>query len=184
MKPDLGRADADVILVAPFSDEFADRPAGLVAAHRLVGEEGDEVTVAQWSQPAQRDGFTAYRRYRSMSREGLEPGCVVLVSVELTPGTAPEWVDLVFDALAAEQDPHPGGISGHFHVSDDGSKVLNYAEWVSAEAHVEALTRGNGSVGVNERWQRVHGFHGLKSSTVRRYRLAHTGDHGQGLRAH
>ncbi|GAA0222180.1 hypothetical protein GCM10010492_20440 [Saccharothrix mutabilis subsp. mutabilis] len=180
MKPDLARADADVLLVGP-PDDFADHPDGLVAAHRLVGEDGDEVTVSQWSGPARREGFTAYRRHRTLSRPGVEVGCVVLVTIDLEPGTAEEWIDLVLTALAAEQDPHPGGISAHFHISDDGSRVLNYAEWVSAQAHVDALNRGDGAVGVGELWQRVRGFHGLKSSTVRRYRYADTGDHGQGL---
>ncbi|NUT91598.1 MAG: hypothetical protein HOY78_14905 [Saccharothrix sp.] len=181
MRPDLSRADADVLLVAPFGDEFDDRPAGLVAAHRLVGEDGDEVTVAQFGSVVVRAGFTAYRRYRSLTRSDREPGCVVLVRVELEPGTGRQWVDLVLDALAHSGDLPAGGISGHFHVSDDGSQVLNYAEWETASAHREAVERGAGSVGVGERWQRVHGFHGLKSSTVRRYRLTDTGDHGQGL---
>ncbi|MFI9813443.1 antibiotic biosynthesis monooxygenase [Saccharothrix variisporea] len=189
MRPDLAREDADVLLVAPFADEFDDRPAGLVASHRLVGtggssdggSDGEEVTVAQFDAVVSREGFTAYRRYRSLTRSERVPGCVVLVRVELAAGTGREWVDLVLDALAHSQDLPPGGISGHFHVSDDGSKVLNYAEWESAAAHVEAVERGGGSVGVGERWERVHGFHGLKSSTVRRYRYADTGDHGQGL---
>ncbi|MEJ2852189.1 MULTISPECIES: antibiotic biosynthesis monooxygenase [unclassified Saccharothrix] len=181
MRPDLSRADADVVLVAPFADEFDDRPAGLVAAHRLAGEDGDEVTVAQFAGAAAREGFTAYRRYRSLSRSDRAPGCVVLVRVELEPGTGAQWVDLVVAALAESADLPPGGISGHFHVSDDGSQVLNYAEWESASAHREAVERGGGSVAVGTAWQRVHAFHGLKSSTVQRYRHTDTGDHGQGL---
>jgi hypothetical protein len=82
------------------------------------------------------------------------------------------WVDAVFDALAAEEDLHPGGISGHFHVSTDGTRVLNYAEWTSEEAHREALERSSrGAVGSGPRWREVQTFPGLTSSTVRRYRL-------------
>jgi hypothetical protein len=172
MRPDLMRDDVDTVLVAPFDAVFDVRPDGLVGAHRLVGEDGDIVTYSQWSGPSSREGFTAYRRYRSQSRPDREPGCVVLVSVEFDrPGVAEEWVDLVLEALAAEEDPHPGGISAHFHVSTDGMRVLNYAEWVSAEAHVEALERSGGSVGRNARWRRVQEFPAMTGSTVKRYRV-------------
>ena len=88
-------------------------------------------------------------------------------------------MDLVLEALAGEEDPHPGGISAHFHVSTDRMRVLNYAEWLSAEAHVEALERGGGSVGQNARWRRVQEFPAMTGSTVKRYRVV---DHD--LRTH
>ncbi|WP_433274068.1 hypothetical protein ACQPZF_20710 [Actinosynnema sp. CS-041913] len=172
MRPDLTRSDVDLVLVAPFDATFDPRPEGLLADYRLAGS-GDVVTYSQWSGSPDVDGFVAYRRYRStgLRDAAAEPGCVVLVSVEFErPGVAEQWVDLVFEALAAEEEPHPGGISGHFHISTDGLRVLNYAEWTSAAAHIDAVSRGNGSVGVSEVWQRVHAFPGLKSSDVRRYR--------------
>ena len=118
-----------------------------------------------------------YRRYRSATRpEAAEPGCIVAVSVEFDgPDDARQraWVDTVFDALAAEASPAPGGIGAHFHVSLDGTRVLNYAEWVDEAAHVAALARsGNGAVGSNPKWRGVQTFPGLKGSTVVRYRVA------------
>ncbi|MFD1145687.1 antibiotic biosynthesis monooxygenase family protein [Saccharothrix hoggarensis] len=175
---DLTREDARFVLLHHASVPFDPRPEGLLDVRRLarVAPDADEVvTYSQWSggAPDPGDGV-AYRRHRSVGLASPDRpvGCVVLVSVEFDrPGVAEEWVDLVFSALAAEEEPHPGGISGHFHVSVDGTRVLNYAEWTSAEAHVDALARGDGSVGVAELWRRVRAFTGLKGSDVRRYRV-------------
>lgn len=117
-----------------------------------------------------------YRLYRSGVRDDPpEPGCIVIVSVEFDgpdPQRQRAWVDTVFDALESETAPHPGGISGHFHVSTDGTRVLNYAEWVDEESHRDALARsGQGAIGSNPKWRDVQAFPGVKSAGVRRYRL-------------
>ena len=117
-----------------------------------------------------------YRRYRSGTRpDAPEPGCIVAVSVEFDgPDEARQraWVDAVFDALASEPEPPAGGIGAHFHVSTDGTRVLNYAEWVDAASHVAALERsGIGAVGSGPKWRAVQTFPGLKASRVTRYRL-------------
>jgi hypothetical protein len=117
-----------------------------------------------------------YRRYRSGVRPGAPtPGCVVIVSVEFdAPDEARQraWVDLVFEALAADASPPAGGISGHFHVSTDGRRVLNYAEWVDEASHAAALaSSGQGTVGAGPKWRDVRAFPGVVSSEVRRYRL-------------
>ncbi|MFI5675913.1 antibiotic biosynthesis monooxygenase [Streptomyces cellulosae] len=130
----------------------------------------------------ERVGLGRYRRYRSSVREGgpvRVPGCVVIVEVEFD-GPDPErqraWVDAVFEALESEPNQHPGGISGHFHLSTDGTRVLNYAEWESAQAHIDALAApGDGIGSATALWQRVQSWPGLKSSTVSRY------DHALGL---
>ncbi|QQQ79817.1 antibiotic biosynthesis monooxygenase [Saccharothrix sp. 6-C] len=173
---ELTRPDADLVLLHPGHVPFDPRPAGLLDARWLERVDGGgAVTYSQWSGAVEAaDGAVAYRRYRSGAEVGAdrEVGCVVLVSVRLDrPGVAEEWVDLVFAALAAEERPHPGGISAHFHVSLDGLRVLNYAEWTSAEAHEEAMAAGGGSVGRSAAWQRVHSFTGLTGSDVRRYRV-------------
>ncbi|MEU6380468.1 antibiotic biosynthesis monooxygenase [Streptomyces sp. NPDC046909] len=122
-----------------------------------------------------------YRHYRSLVREGDSrvPGCIVIVDVEFEgadPGRQRAWVDAVLEALEKDPNPHPGGISGHFHLSTDGTRVLNYAEWESAQAHLDALAApGDGIGSANELWERVQTWPGLKSSTVSRY------DHVLGL---
>ncbi|XVS60580.1 hypothetical protein ACQPYE_19900 [Actinosynnema sp. CA-299493] len=183
---ELTRPDAELVLVHPGRLPFDPRPDGLVDVRWLEHVDGGGVvTYSQWSRAVRADGAVAYRRYRSGREAGVDRavGCVVLVSVEFDrPGIAEEWVDLVFSALAAEEEPHPGGISAHFHVSVDGLRVLNYAEWTSAQAHEDAMARGGGSVGRSAAWRRVHTFTGLVGSDVRRYRVVgDTGGHGEDL---
>jgi len=117
-----------------------------------------------------------YRRYRSGTRpDAPEPGCIVIVSVEFDgPDEARQraWVDAVFDALASEADPPAGGIGAHFHLSVDGTRVLNYAEWIDEASHRAALERsGIGAIGSGPKWRAVQSFPGLKASRVTRYRL-------------
>ena len=117
-----------------------------------------------------------YRRYRSGTRpDAPEPGCIVVVSVEFDgPDEVRQraWVDAVFDALASEADPPAGGLGAHFHVSTDGTRVLNYAEWIDEASHVAALERsGIGAIGSGPKWRAVQTFPGLKASRVTRYRL-------------
>ncbi|WP_158841594.1 antibiotic biosynthesis monooxygenase [Saccharothrix deserti] len=172
---DLTREDAKLVLVNHGRVPFEPRPDGLLDVRWLEHlDSGDVVTYSQWSGPANVDGAVAYRRYRSggLAEPERPVGCVVLVTAEFDrPDVAEEWIDLVFAALAADEVPHPGGISATFHVSEDGMRMLNYAEWTSAQAHKDALARGNGSVGLAPEWQRVQSFPALKKAGVKRYRV-------------
>ncbi len=117
-----------------------------------------------------------YRRYRSGRRPDAPiPGCIVVVSVEfdgVDETRQRAWVDTVFDAIAAEPSPPAGGIGAHFHLSLDGTRVLNYAEWVDEASHRAALERsGIGAVGSGPKWREVQAFPGLKASRVVRYHL-------------
>ncbi|MFJ2610109.1 antibiotic biosynthesis monooxygenase [Streptomyces sp. NPDC087425] len=127
----------------------------------------------------ERLGLGRFRRYRSLGpadRGGRVPGCVVVVDVDFE-GPDPErqraWADAVADALTHDPDPHPGAISTHVHLSTDGARVLNYAEWESAQDHIDALAvPGDGIGSPADRWRRVQTWPGLKSGTVRRYHHA------------
>lgn len=105
----------------------------------------------------QRLGPHCYQLYRSGglgTDDRRIAGCAVIVDVAFDePDTERQraWVDGVFEALETEPHPDPGGIAGHFHVSVDGTRVLNYAEWESAEAHREALTAPGDGVGSRPR---------------------------------
>lgn len=184
--------------------EVAPWPQGLLSVNLFLSTDGETVlNYAQWTgyeayrQFAQthlrprveqidravpgieRSGPVNYRLYRSgVRRDAPVPGCVVIVSVEFDgPDERRQrrWIDTVFEALEAETEPHPGGISGHFHISVDGARVLNYAEWTSEEAHREAIERsGQGSIGSGPKWLQVRSFPGIKSSGYKRYRLAHS----------
>lgn len=127
----------------------------------------------------ERLGLGRYRHYRGGRTDGdaRVPGCVVVVGVEFDgPDRRRQraWVDAVFEALRTDPQPPPGGISAHFHLSTDGERVLNYAEWESAQAHVDALASpGRGIGGPTEQWQRVQRYPGLKRSSVDRFRHAY-----------
>ncbi len=168
--PDAGAAQATF-------EARADGPDGLVSFTRYegIGHDG-AFTYEQWtSEDAIPDlGETpVYRLYRGQGGEG-NPGCLVVVSVEFDGPDEQrqrDWIDLVFEALASETGLPDGGISGYFHVSTDGTRVLNYAEWTSAEAHIAAIEApGADGIGTTDAWKKVQTFPGLRRSTVKRYR--------------
>lgn len=93
------------------------------------GSERVEVTTARW--------------YRSTERlpDAPRPGCYALVMVTLdTPGPDQQeaWVDGVFDAGGSTPPPESGLIAANFYLSADGTRILNLAEWTTAEAHRRA----------------------------------------------
>jgi hypothetical protein len=149
-----------------------------VKAHRQ--ERVDEIDTAVPGIERLRLG--RYRRYRSLVRKdgtAPVPGCIVVVDVEFE-GPDPErqraWVDAVIEALESEPVPVPGGISAHFHLSTDGTRVLNYAEWESARAHADALAApGEGIGSTTAAWERVRNWPGVTGGGVSRY------DHALGL---
>ena len=174
-------------------------PQGLLSVYCLTSTDGTSVvTYSQWTSetawqesnsesliaPAcefpgiERGEPVAYQLYRGSTRDGAPaPGCVVLVSVQFD-GPDKErqkrWIDAVFEALESEPKLPEGGISGYFHVSLDGTRVLNYAEWTSEEAHREALEKsGQEAMGPNPKWRIVQTYPGIASSRVGRYKVAH-----------
>lgn len=117
--------------------------------------------------------FELYRSTPAKDGDTREPGAVVIVDVEFEgpdPVRQRAWVDAVFEALGSDPAPAPGGISGHFHLGTDGSRVLNYAEWESAQAHIDALAGpGDGVGSPTPQWKRVQTFPGVTGGGVHRY---------------
>ncbi|MDX2935036.1 antibiotic biosynthesis monooxygenase [Streptomyces ipomoeae] len=157
--------------------QWADEQAyeAFIKTHRQ--ERNDEIDTAVPG--IERLGLGRYRRYRSLTGDGRGervPGCVVLVDVEFDgpdPARLRAWVDAVEEALTAEPNPHPGGISAHFHISTDGTRVLNYAEWETARHHIDAMaTPGRGVGSPTALWDRVHAWPGFKGSSLTRYEYA------------
>ncbi|MCB5182940.1 antibiotic biosynthesis monooxygenase [Streptomyces antimicrobicus] len=123
----------------------------------------------------ERVGLHSYERYRSLSTGGdgavRVPGCVVVVEAEFDgAGTARAWVDLVIEALATDPALPAGGLSGTFHLGTDGARMLNYAEWTSEEAHIEALASPGAGIGSDtEAWAAVQAHAGMTTNRFRRY---------------
>ncbi|MFJ8663754.1 antibiotic biosynthesis monooxygenase [Streptomyces sp. NPDC093795] len=97
------------------------------------------------------------------------PGAVAVVEVDFEGPDherQKDWVDTVFTAMDGDAGKRPahGGIGAHFHLSTDGTRVLNMAEWESEEAHTEWL-----DAPLDGAWARVHRYPGLAASRVRRY---------------
>ncbi|MFB4424418.1 antibiotic biosynthesis monooxygenase [Streptomyces sp. QL37] len=125
--------------------------------------------AAQW--PA-----VEYRLRRSVRPAGNDgpPACVVVATFDVDGA---ERQDRVIDSLSDAIEGMPadrteGMISANFHVSTDASRVLNYAEWTSDEAHTaflgsttrEATKRASGGIpGVRPiGFKRYHLLHGIR----------------------
>lgn len=188
-------------------------PASLLSVNLFVSTDGQKVlNYAQWTLAEEfsdfmrtellrrdeklplavtgieRKGSAQYKLYRSCRRENAPaPGCVVIVSVEFAgPNQQRQrrWVDTVFNALDAEPELPAGGISGYFHVSLDGGRVLNYATWTDEKSHRDALEgSGQGTIGRGPKWLEVKNFPGVASNGFRRYRLIRSLSEGAKLRA-
>ncbi|MDP8930900.1 MAG: antibiotic biosynthesis monooxygenase [Actinomycetota bacterium] len=111
--------------------------------------------------------YDLYRSFHSTSDldKARARGCIVVVDIFLegpNPATQRAWVDAVFDALDAEAPT--GLIAAHFHTSTDGTRIVNYAEWTTAQAHRDALAAGvEGSINRDDapEWRRVREFPGI-----------------------
>ncbi|MEU4349833.1 antibiotic biosynthesis monooxygenase [Streptomyces sp. NPDC023838] len=124
----------------------------------------------------ERVGLHSYELYRSSDpRPGdpRTPGCVVIVDVEFEgpdPDRQRAWVDGVFEALDSDPALPSGWLAAQFHTSLDGTRVLNYAEWESERAHVEALAAPGAGIGSKTpQWARVRDFPGVTGGGVTRY---------------
>lgn len=125
----------------------------------------------------ERRGVTAYRWYRGTTPVEAPPpaGCVVTVTVTLErPGAGRQraWVDHVFAAAGTDAaSPTAGLLAAHFHLSLDGIRILNLAEWTTPEAHRAAVTPAPDAFRA-----RVREFPGVAATVTRRhvpYRDAH-----------
>lgn len=158
--PEHQRAAAEAAIVQWESEPW---PQALVSLNCFLSIDGESVlTYAQWTSDEayrefqrsyrpmpcrridesirgiERSESVMYRLYRSYVSDGSPrvPGCVVVVNIE-ADGTekARQWVDFMIDDVGAKAGPPPGLISANFHISIDGTGVLNYAEWTDEEAH-------------------------------------------------
>jgi len=176
------------------------RPEALVSFSAFTSTDGDTVlTYAQWtSDDAKNEAMKAhrptglraledavpgiepsppvtYRLYRSFLPDSGPASAIVVVNIDAENSTrARQWIDEVLDALGGEGEPHPGLISAHFHISTDGTQILNYAEWIDEAAHRDALEHGpTEGIGQTDspHWQNVLNTPGIKPAGLNRYQL-------------
>jgi hypothetical protein len=198
--PDPARTDAGVVLAAERAAGGADRlvatadaviaawrsepwPDGLLSYALFLDTDGDLLLhYAQWTggtllpHLAHLSDHTEYRLYRGgRSSDDAVPGAIVAVRVDTDDDVlARTWVDAVFEALDHDGDLPSGGLGGFFHISTDGRRVLNYAEWVSADAHKNALAATGRGISQGPLWDKVQTMPGVRPQSVTRYRLYKT----------
>ena len=147
-------------------------PPGLIGHHVALSEDGEVVlNYSQWSDRAALERFAAdglaeraewvqarggevdrissvhARRYRTMSgprAPGEVAGCLVLVSFATEDaGRQVALVDGIVHNATTQQPIAPGMLASHFHVSVDGTRVVNVVEFTSAEAHRQVVEQAS-----------------------------------------
>ncbi|HYH31778.1 MAG TPA: hypothetical protein VD903_15480 [Pseudonocardia sp.] len=75
------------------------------------------------------------------SLSGGRPGCVVLVDIETeSEEHAVRWLDAMLE-LGPVDTARTGLRAASFHISIDGRRVINLAEWTDEASHVAAVNR-------------------------------------------
>ena len=172
-------------------------PPGLLARVCLTGLDGRSLLeYAQWGSeeamlaarpaPAMLAGAslewqTAYRRYRSINASDTTPapGCIVIVRAAFgTPDVEQRrrTVNALLGGPSSGSNTNTDLLGVHFHISVDGSSILNYAEWASEAAHkafMEApaepqAPRDGGSTPEDEASE-TNIWAGLTDTSIRRY---------------
>lgn len=150
--------------------------------------------LSQWTTPAARDHYVDVvssgprdavdsevpeieRRWREfaephrsyVSEDQRPPRCLVVVRQPMhtaDPVVVEDWVDTVITALESGTGRTDGLIAATFLINSAGDVVLNLAEWVSADAHRDALQPAEfgtqGSVGDSTQWQATREHPGAK----------------------
>lgn len=175
-RPRIDHPDAALVAVTEFELVDADAQQALFEAFGSTHRPVLSAHFAKAVPGLKAEPVTFYRRYCSAATpDAPVPGCIVAVAATFDgPDAARQaaWVDAVFDALASEPSPPAGGLAAHFHLSTDGTRVLNWAEWVDEASHREALARsGQGALGAGAKWRAVQAWPGLTAGRVTRYRF-------------
>ncbi|MFF7157528.1 hypothetical protein [Streptomyces sp. NPDC008139] len=165
----------------------ADWPTGLLSASAYLSTEDDTVlTYLQTSRASAHRDFTsgltglagaatvAYtlRRAIVLHKGPLVPSSFVVATFDVD-GPAPQEHIVESIAGALESAPgaqHPGLLSANFHLSTDGTRVLNYAEWTSDEAHISFLEGATRAATLRA----THDTPGVRPIGFKRYHLLHS----------
>ncbi|SDZ36594.1 Antibiotic biosynthesis monooxygenase [Amycolatopsis xylanica] len=162
-------------------------PEGILAFSAYLSADGD--TVMTYTQCADDTAYRPFvralpaavarvepveyrlRRDVVLDSSAAAPGAIVIASFDVD---GPERQETIVAAVAANLERSPsaergGLIASHFHASLDGTRVINYAEWTTDEAHVlflEGATR-HGSLRI------TNDMPGVRPIGFKRYHLHH-----------
>lgn len=148
-----GQRDGLRSMMAPYDAVL--RPEGFRSISVYASTDGEQLlSYAQWSDissfrrfastaAGERDGEFAepvpYVLYRSRVFEDADPPRLLVAPTFDVDG--PERQRKVADTLVdgALRRPFPGLAGSHFHLSLDGTRVLNWAQWADEGAHEEFM---------------------------------------------
>ncbi|MEU9456538.1 hypothetical protein [Streptomyces sp. NPDC048277] len=139
--------------------EKASQPDDLLSFSCYLSTGSEHFTVmtyAQWARSESHRPFVQglsgaaaaveaveYRLHHSvlLAPEAGPPAAIVIASFDVDgPGRQRHIVSSVTDNIEkSPRDEQTGLIASHFHVSRDGTRVINFAEWTSDEEHVAFL---------------------------------------------
>ncbi|WP_405794537.1 antibiotic biosynthesis monooxygenase [Streptomyces sp. NBC_01506] len=199
--PDLTRQDAGIALISPWghgadeSDLFSrarrENPPGLLSLTRFSADSGQELHYAQWTDDASclrwlddADApparYVVYRGYRaddavSGSGTGNGNGPTMLATPRFACAgrdSQQRLAETIVEVLTALSPP--GLLGAHLHLSVDGSRVVNYAEWTD-EAAWRAFVGGPAQGRMRAAFDGLDGVRLLNTPQgVARYRLDET----------
>lgn len=146
--------------------EEATAPSGLIAGYVFSSEDGESILVyLQWASAEHLrmvaktdsvsvDGWRAepfssadasiYRLYKSMENNlsGAKPEKVICAFFDTHGPERQKYICDRLIELGAELPENPSALSSHFHVSLDGTRVINYTEWRDIASHDESAEAG------------------------------------------
>lgn len=179
--------DAALAALAEAAEQWrtAGPPPGLLSFNGYLDTEDDTVlTYAQTDGTVDHRSLTAglsglagaatveYRLDRALVLGTGTPTAFVVATFDVDgPGPQQHIVDSI--TAAVEQAPaarHPGLLSANFHLSTDGSRVLNYAEWTDDRSHEEFLAGATRTATLAA----THRTPGVRPIGFKRYRLLHS----------
>lgn len=166
-------------------------PPQLLAATWLLGVDAPIVaTYTQWSTrpspaaapfgmpSAGADGIWLNRRRTQRDQPTRQrPGTVVIARITFDGSAtdqAQAWIDTAFASDFGEDDPVDGLLAAHFHATDDGTTMVNLAEWRSADDHRRMMRAAAdaAAAGADDPAEEIHAFSGIVTTAVDRLRIA------------
>ncbi|WP_433335633.1 hypothetical protein [Spirillospora sp. CA-294931] len=143
-------------------------------AYRAFAETERTPLTGEVAPGVTREEPVEYRLYRTaFDGDGGDgdgsPGSIVIVQFETADADAARTlVDTLIETYDGVDLP-PGGLGSHFHIATDGSRMLNYAEFVDAASHERLIS---GETGRNGRLpELLAGLDGIRPLGFKRYTL-------------
>lgn len=163
-------------------------PGGLISLNCFASLDGEALLVySQWTHAAWWEQFVCdtgpfdddavaafgpaetfgYRLDRSLVSRTTAPTSLVTATFDVDGRRRQRYLVDALCAAAEHLPVHPAGIGSHFHLSLDGTRVVNYSEWDDEAAHSAMMDSG----AFDEIYRISTETPGVRATRGRRYRL-------------